>query len=160
SGRCRQTSGSVLGVMRSIGGQLMTELPKYSQIEIERRWLVDLSAIDLESTPHYLIEDLYIVDSRLRLRKVTGPNETTYKLGKKYGKRTPLSEPITNLYLTEGEYRRFAELPGDRTRKRRYSLQLGSLDVYMEPNGGLAVFEVEFADEQSAANFTPPHFAK
>src|SRR5262245_5330893 len=137
----------------------MTELPKYSQIEIERRWLVDLSAINLQSTPYHIIEDLYIADSRLRLRRVSGPNEITYKLGKKYGKRTPLSEPITNLYLTEGEYQRFAELPGYRTRKRRYSLQQGSLDVYLEPNGGLAVFEVEFADEESAANFTPPHFA-
>jgi len=38
----------------------MTETPKYSLFEIERRWLVDLSAVDLGSTPFREIEDLYI----------------------------------------------------------------------------------------------------
>jgi CYTH domain-containing protein len=137
----------------------VTEPPKYSRIEIERRWLVDLSAVDLQSTSFREIEDLYIAESRLRLRKVSGPNERTFKLGKKYGKCTPLSEPITNLYLTEEEYLRLSVLPGYHARKRRYSLQLGSLDVYGEPNKGLAVLEVEFSSEQSATEFVPPHFA-
>jgi CYTH domain-containing protein len=138
---------------------MSAELPKYSLPEIERRWLVDLSAVDLRSTAFCEIEDLYIADSRLRLRKVSGPNGRTFKLGKKYGKRTALSEPITNLYLTEDEYRRFAGLPGRRIHKRRYALASGSLDVYLEPNKGLAVLEVEFHSEQSAQEFTPPHFA-
>ncbi|HKR36264.1 MAG TPA: hypothetical protein VJT10_15590 [Steroidobacteraceae bacterium] len=137
----------------------MTEPPKYSLMEIERRWLVDLSAVDLRSTPFREIDDLYIEGSRLRLRSISGSNELTFKLCKKYGKRTALSEPITNLYLTDEEYRRLAVLPGHRTRKRRYSLQVGSLDVYVEPNQGLAVLEVEFADERSAKEFAPPHFA-
>jgi CYTH domain-containing protein len=134
------------------------EAPKYSQIEIERRWLVDLSAVDLESAPFREIHDLYIADSRLRLRRITGPNETAFKLGKKYGKRTPLSEPMTNLYLTEAEYRRLADLPGHHARKRRYFLRSGSLDVYVEPQKDLAVFEMEFGDEQSAREYSPPHF--
>jgi len=138
----------------------MTETPKYSQLEIERRWLVDLSAVDLQSTPFWEIEDLYIAESRLRLRKISGPNELTFKLGKKYGKRTTLSEPITNLYLTEEEYRRFSDLPGHRAWKRRYLLRVGSLDVYLEPSSGLAVFEVEFSNEESAREFAPPRFAR
>ena len=136
----------------------MTEPPKYSHLEIERRWLVDLSAIDLASVPFREIDDLYIADSRLRLRRISGPDEVIFKLGKKYGKRTALSEPITNLYLTENEYRRFAELPGHQTRKRRYSLSRGSLDVYLEPHKDLAVFEVEFSDERTAHSFQPPSF--
>ena len=136
----------------------MTEPPKYSHLEIERRWLVDLSAIDLASVPFREIDDLYIADSRLRLRRISGPDEVIFKLGKKYGKRTALSEPITNLYLTENEYRRFAELPGHQTRKRRYSLKPGSLDVYLEPHKDLAVFEVEFDDEGTANSFQPPSF--
>jgi len=136
----------------------MIDAPKYSQLEIERRWLVDLSAVALEHTPFREIDDLYIAESRLRLRRVSGPNEVTYKLGKKYGKRGAFSEPITNLYLTESEYRRLAELPGHRTRKRRYSLPSGSLDVYFEPNADLAVFEMNFDDEGSASEFEPPHF--
>ena len=43
----------------------MTEPPKYSLIEIERRWLVDLSALDLRSAPFREIDDLYIEGSRI-----------------------------------------------------------------------------------------------
>jgi CYTH domain-containing protein len=146
--------------MQRIGGERMTELPKYSRLEIERRWLVDLSVIDLASAPFREIDDLYIADSRLRLRRISGPSEVIFKLGKKYGKRTALSEPTTNLYLTENEYRRFADLPGHHTRKRRYSLPLGSLDVYVEPDKDLAVFEVEFSDELAASQFEPPPFVR
>ena len=145
-------------VIRPVGRRGMTEPPKYSQTEIERRWLVDLSAVDLQLAPFREIEDLYIAESRLRLRKVSGPNEFTFKLGKKYGKRTPLSEPITNLYLTEGEYQRLVVLPGHHARKRRYTLQQGSLDVYLEPHAGLAVLEVEFVSERFAEEFSPPAF--
>jgi hypothetical protein len=136
----------------------MIESPKYSKLEIERRWLVDLSLVDLSSSPVREIDDLYIADSRLRLRKGSAPDGTVFKLCKKYGKHTPLSEPITNLYLTEVEYQHFADLPGRRTCKRRYALPCGSLDVYVEPCSGLAIFEVEFVDESVASAFEPPSF--
>ena len=132
--------------------------PKYSRLEIERRWLVDLSVVDLERAPCREIDDLYIAGSRLRLRRVASPGEITFKLGKKYGKCSLLSEPMTNLYLTESEYRIFSALPGYRARKRRYSVHDGSLDVYLDPDLDLGVFEVEFCDEQSAGMFSPPHF--
>jgi CYTH domain-containing protein len=136
----------------------MDETPKYALIEIERRWLVDASALDLSSMPCREIDDLYIADSRLRLRRISGPHGVVFKLGKKYGKRTSFAEPMTNLYLTESEYSRFADLVGQRARKRRYSVSGGSLDIYLEPHAGLAVFEVEFADERTASEFTPPPF--
>jgi CYTH domain-containing protein len=136
----------------------MIDTPKYAHVEIERRWLVDAAAVDLALQPFREIDDLYIDASRLRLRRVSGPGELVFKLGKKYGKRTELSEPITNLYLTEAEYQRFAGLPGHRTRKRRYALAEGSVDVYLTPNEGLTVFEVEFDDERSAREFVPPPF--
>jgi CYTH domain-containing protein len=138
----------------------MNDLPKYSRIGIERRWLVDLSAIDdLESWPCREIDDLYIADTRLRLRKVSGPNaEITFKLGKKYGRRSPVSEPITTLYLTEAEHRQLSALPGARTRKLRYSLDVGAVDVYLEPKRGLGVFEIWFTDEPSARAYRSPSF--
>jgi hypothetical protein len=92
------------------------------------------------------------------LRRVSGPHDVVFKLGKKYGKRTAFAEPMTNLYLTECEYSRFADMAGHRARKRRYSVSGGSLDIYLEPHAGLAVFEVEFADERTASEFTPPPF--
>jgi CYTH domain-containing protein len=127
-------------------------------MEIERRWLVDLAAVDLATVPFRDFDDLYIADSRLRLRRISSPNGFTFKLGKKYGKTTPLSEPITTLYLTESEYKRLRDLPGRRSRKRRYAMPLGSLDVYLEPNEGLAVFELEFETEEAAREFVPPSF--
>lgn len=141
-------------------GEHMTELPKYSRLEIERRWLADLSAIDVGTAPFREIDDLYIADSRLRLRRISSPTEVVFKLAKKYGKFTATSEPITNLYLSESEYDRLAALPGHRVRKRRYSLPLGSLDVYVAPYGDFAVFEVEFLDELAAREFETPSFVR
>jgi CYTH domain-containing protein len=134
------------------------EPPKYSRLEIERRWLVDLSGIDLTDAPVREIHDLYIAESRLRLRSVGGAEGMVFKLCKKYGRSTALSEPITNLYLTEREYHQFSALPGHSAHKLRYALPSGSLDVYLEPRDGLAIFEVEFPDEVAASRFEPPDF--
>jgi CYTH domain-containing protein len=136
------------------------DLPRYSALEIERRWLVDLSAVgDLGGTPYREVEDLYIGGSRLRLRKMTDLNgEAVFKLGKKYGKRSPGTEPITTLYLTEAEYRLLSSLPGMSTSKRRYSVADGSLDIYQRPHSGLAIFEIEFEDDASAQSYRPPPF--
>ena len=138
----------------------MYEVPKYAAIEIERRWLVDLKgAGDLSNVPYREIEDLYLSSSRLRLRKVSAPGTSTiFKFGKKYGKRTAVSEPVTNLYLTETEYLQLSPLPGTRTLKRRYSIAGGALDVYQRPREGLAVFEAEFDHEASAQAYEPPPF--
>jgi CYTH domain-containing protein len=106
------------------------------------------------------IDDLYIAGTRLRLRKVTGPSAgVTFKVGKKYGKRVGYAEPITNVYLSEQEYERLAALPGERACKRRYAVCGGSLDVYLEPVAGVAVFEIELHDEGAAASYQPPGFA-
>jgi CYTH domain-containing protein len=133
-------------------------IPKYSALEIERRWLVDLSAVG--NLPAFRrIQDLYVEGSRLRLRKITEPDgRFIFKFGKKYGKRSNASEPVTNLYLTEAEYDQLFKLPGFITVKRRYSIAEGALDIYEQPRPGLAIFEIEFDDEASAQSYRPPHF--
>ena len=138
----------------------MKTIPKYSAMEIERRWLVDLTAAgDLNSLPFRKIEDLYIEGSRLRLRKVTGPDGLfIFKFGKKYGKSSTASEPVANLYLTAAEHEQLARLPGTATVKRRYPVAGGALDVYERPRAGLAVFEIEFGDEEAARRYQPPFF--
>ena len=136
----------------------MTSVPKYSAMEIERRWLVDLSRVgDLDPGSSRRIEDLYIEGSRLRLRKVTEPDgRCVFKFGKKYGKLSTASEPVTNLYLTEEEHDRLSRLPGSATLKRRYAVAGGVLDIYERSD--VAVFEIEFDDEASAWSYRPPHF--
>jgi CYTH domain-containing protein len=58
----------------------------------------------------------------------------------------------------EIERRQLATLPGQVAHKRRYALPSGSLDLYVQPRSGLAIFEVEFPDEVMASRFQPPHF--
>lgn len=141
----------------------MSALIKYAVAEIERRWLVDLEAVgSLEAVPFREIEDHYFPETGLRLRKVSagGGDETVFKLCKKYGKSSPLSEAITNLYLTEAEHtllcRGLAGLP---VRKRRYAVAGGALDVYEQPFVW-AIFERDFTSEAEALAYYPPGFVR
>jgi CYTH domain-containing protein len=140
----------------------VTAPPKYALAEIERRWLVDLAGVGpLEGRPYHDIEDLYLNDSRLRLRKIRDTQEgVVFKFCKKYGKSSGYSEPITNLYLTEGEHRALSGLGGKAVRKRRYAIGGGALDLYGEGSEALAVFEVQFASEDEAGRYEPPPFVR
>jgi CYTH domain-containing protein len=140
-----------------LGVTIKPMLPKYSLSEIERRWQVERSAVDsLEDVPYRTITDLYIQGTQMRLRKEEGGSETVYKLCKKYGKVSALSEPITNLYLNEAEYGLLEGLPGNWISKRRYKLEGGSLDVYENPQ--ITFFEKEFATEEEALAYQTPAF--
>lgn len=94
----------------------------------------------------------------MRLRKISSEHGTEFKLCKKYGKQDPLTEPICNLYLSLAEYKLIARLPGQISRKRRYSLIQGSIDLYLEPQLDIAIFEIEFETLDAAQNFVPPSF--
>lgn len=135
-------------------------LPKYALLEVERRWLVLASSLpSLEGLPHRVIEDHYLPGGQLRLRLV---NETgrppIFKLGKKYGPVTGVSRPVVSLYLTEREAITLRQVCARSARKRRYSLQSGALDVYVQPEHPFAIFEVEFPNVQLAAAYCPPAF--
>jgi hypothetical protein len=133
--------------------------PKYALLEHERRWRVDLRAVgSVASLPVREIDDVYLRDTRLRLRKMRSEEGVVFKLGKKYGKEPVGSEPVTSIYLAEAEYLALSRLPGYMVRKRRYSVGEGALDVYQAPLS-LAIFEQEFASAADAAAFVPPPFA-
>ena len=134
-------------------------LPKYALAEIERRWLVPEAYLAvLAGQPCRLIEDTYIEGTLLRLRAVHGPDgDTVYKLCKKYGRRDTLANPMTNIYLSEHEYRLLRALGGAQARKHRYAVEGGSVDVYLSPVS-LALFDIEFDDEQRAREYVPPSF--
>ena len=124
--------------------------------------LVDVSAMEsLADLPVRRIEDRYLQGTALRLRKVVEPSgAATYKLGKKYGKLTRLSEPVVSIYLGEDEHNVLARLPGTVASKARYALLGGSLDVYRSPRAGFAVFEVELTTEDEANAYAPPGFTR
>ncbi len=133
---------------------------KYARLEIERRWIVIGGIADLIASATVLdLEDRYISGTQLRLRAVSSADAPPrWKLCKKYPRRDgdPF-EFITNVYLTEAEFRLLSALPGVVARKRRYRLAVGSLDVYSFPQTS-AVFEVEFDTVAQAASFVPPSF--
>ncbi len=138
----------------------MSTLPKYSKPEIERRWLVAFEAkLDAENGRTRIIEDRYILNTRLRLRKVTESGRSPiYKLGKKYESESSGTHQVVTTYLTENEYSVFARLPAKIARKRRCCLYGGSLDVYEHLEVELQVFEIEFASVEEAAAYVPPPF--
>ncbi|OJY76373.1 hypothetical protein [Rhizobium sp. 60-20] len=99
----------------------MVQVPKYAQLEHERRFLIAVSP-DLSDLPFRLIEDLYISATRMRLRAIIHScgQQVEFKLCKKYPMENLFSGAIVNVYLTEAEYAVLAQLPGKRIRKRRH----------------------------------------
>jgi len=130
--------------------------PKYASIERERRFLVDTARRpDLSALGFVLIEDLYIEDTRLRLRRMqdSASGHCTHKLTKKYGTHDPLARLIVTAYLTDEEYRAMAILPGRLLSKRRYPVrgprEEFGLDVFLGPLSGLELAEVECASDEA-----------
>lgn len=135
-------------------------VPKYARLEIERRWLVPRASMPaLTGMPRTHIDDRYLEGGHLRFRKVTDASGATVrKLGKKY---PPVSEghaPVVSTYLTDAEAELLSELPGRSSRKHRYQINGGALDVYLHPKHPFAIFEIEFRDVAEAAVYVPPAF--
>ena len=131
----------------------MASVPKYSLIERERRFLVDPSGLgELLARPFRHVHDIYIENSRMRLRRVSVPEEgeVVYKLCKKYEPLSPSETPITNIYLSLSEYEVLAGLGGRHITKRRYDVLHGqrsfSVDVFEGELEGLVLAETDVAD--------------
>ncbi|WDZ78819.1 hypothetical protein PWG15_10155 [Ensifer adhaerens] len=137
------------------------EIPKYAQLEHERRFLVDRCP-DLSQRPYRMIEDLYVDGSRLRARAIafSDARPPEFKFCKKYPSDRITSAPIVNMYLTAEEYELLSQLPGKAVRKRRYRLDFeGSLyciDVFENALCGLIMSEVEASSSEALAALAPP----
>jgi hypothetical protein len=129
---------------------------KYSLPERERRFL--MSALpDGEVVRAAAIEDLYIEGTRMRLRKLSYDGATFFKFTQKIPHPEAGPGLITTLYVSEPEYNLFAQLPGPRLRKTRYSIPPMGFDVFEGELTGLVMGEMEFeSDEEMAAFDAPP----
>ena len=122
-------------------------IPKYAKLENERRFLV-IDCPDLAATPCRLIEDLYLANSRMRLRSITdAEGQRELKLCKKYQSADPVSGPVVNLYLSPQEHALLSGLPGRPLRKRRYRTTwrgaVFGVDVFEGALEGLVLCEAE-----------------
>ncbi|KQS48970.1 MULTISPECIES: hypothetical protein [unclassified Sphingomonas] len=140
---------------------------KYSHVERERRFLVDpLRRPSLDGCRSILIEDLYITDTRCRLRRMTDSvgGRVVLKLSKKYDVADPLARPLVTTYLTPEEYALFAALPGHWLRKRRHAVPSASgefgIDLFEGALAGLELAEIEQPDAASLAAAQPPEWAR
>ena len=92
---------------------------RYARSEREARFLLAAVPPDAGAPRH--IEDIYLIGTTLRVRRVTDGETTVCKLTQKV--RTAAGEPpdvaLTNVYLTEDEYRLLSSLPGRPLRKTR-----------------------------------------
>lgn len=115
--------------------------PKYAHLEDEQRYVVG-ALPDGVSAPR-LIEDRYLHDSRLRLRRVTDEDATTLKLGHKV--RLDPSRPSavwhTTCYLDDAEFALLGTLPAWVLAKRRWALGAGSADQFLGALEGLVLLE-------------------
>jgi CYTH domain-containing protein len=136
------------------------EVPKYARLENERRWLIVGEGPDLVGAPGRTIEDWYLEEGRLRLRRVAfDDGRIELKLCKKYGSSDPVSQPIVNIYLDEVEYGSLRTLPGRPLVKRRYSVAPFGIDVFEGEWSGLRMCEAEAETPEEAALFEPPRWA-
>lgn len=112
-----------------------------------------------------LIEDRYLLGTRLRLRQMTetGTRAVQWKLGQKV--RPDPADPglvsMTNLYLSAEEHALLRRLPGAELRKVRHVLVAGGrrcgVDVFEGRHAGLVMVEVEVAGPDDAVSM--PAFA-
>jgi hypothetical protein len=134
---------------------------KYARRERERRFL--LAAMPAEgSARRVLIEDRYLVGTRLRLRRMTDldpadePRRVTYKLTQKVPAPHGIPGLITTLYLSAAEYEAVAIAPADTLRKVRTSIPPFGIDESRGPLAGLILAEAEFETDDDEAAFQPP----
>lgn len=139
--------------------------PKYSHVERERRWRVELQdAPDLAGCPCTLIEDRYLDGTRFRLRRMTcgETGEVSFKLSKKYDTGLATARPMVTAYLDEPEFAAFLALPGSAMRKLRYKIEHEgrewSLDRFETPAVPFMILEIE-ADEGLLDTLVPPSWA-
>ncbi len=142
---------------------------KYARIERERRFLLAALPAGIDLAAGYReLDDLYLDDTRLRLRSVRSPTGAILeqKLGQKRldpdghaGHRL-----ITSIYLEPAEYARLAALPGRRLAKRRYDFphagQPFAIDVFLGPLTGLLLAEIAFDSEAAQRALALPPFAQ
>jgi len=131
-------------------------------LENELTFLVKKLPKDLEKYPKKEIRQGYYSDmpSPLRIRDEDGKFSLTKKIPLKEGDHSRYQE--TELFIKKEEFDRLWPGCKKNMTKTRYYYPLGSLkaeiDIYHGRLEGLATVEVEFSDEETRTNFSPPEW--
>ena len=143
-------------------------LGKYACLELERRYLLRELPSDLAGQENsWLIVDRYIVDTRLRLRRMIEmeSGEIVFKFGQKYraSSQSGVETTMTTMYLDEEEYDCLSKLEAREIVKKRYryvsdGLEYG-IDVFEGKLKGLILAEIECETEQDCERLQTPSFS-
>lgn len=127
-------------------------------MEIERKFLADISGLDLNEYQHAELEQGYLcVDPVVRVRKSDDNYYLTYK-----GSGLMAREEY-NLPLTKSAYEQLIKkCDGVIIKKRRHMIPYGKytieLDIFESPLSPLIMAEVEFESVEEANDFTGPEW--
>lgn len=125
---------------------------RYARVEREQRWVLDGRPEGLDRPVS--IVDLYIMGTRLRLRRMASDAEVVHKLGQKVRPEPDSPETVksTNMYLSEREYATVAGLGGVEIHKTRWRWSGGEraivVDEFQGPHTGLVLAEVELEEDE------------
>ena len=133
-------------------------MSRFALPELERRWL--LWAVPLGTPTGFVeIEDRYLPGPRLRLRAMTGPDGTTYKLTQKLPAPDGSPGTLTTIYLSADEAAAMDVLEAQVLRKTRASYPPYGVDLFAGALAGLVLAEAECATAEELAAVTDPPFA-
>lgn len=132
---------------------------KYTIPEIERRRIAKQDLLpDLSTLCSFHIQDHYIKNTRMRLRKQAHTDgKIVYKLCKKYWKTSAIREDIVNIYVDEHEYNLLLTLPATVLHKTRYIDEKNACDINIFADWKV-IIEREFTSEEEANAFIPPSY--
>lgn len=134
---------------------------KYARVEIERRFLLAGVPDDAEISAVREIDDRYLDETRLRLRRMAQVGGSTQL---KLTQKIPAPDgrarrgALTTMYLCESEHAAFARLPAAALRKSRLSIAPYAVDVFHGELEGLHLAEAEFTTVEDAAALVPADF--
>jgi CYTH domain-containing protein len=136
---------------------------QYARVERERRFLLDRFPSEAEVVRTRRITDHYIDGTALRLREQSddsGP--AIFKLTQKIPVRASGAQQgfITNVYLTQDEFRVLAQLSAQQFSKTRYSVPPFGIDVFEGELDGLLLAEAEFDSAAEAEALVLPSFLR
>lgn len=133
---------------------------KYSKIERERKFLIAPDFDLIKGLPLKTITDLYVDNTHLRLRKMSGPSGEIYKLTKKTALPTAGSFEITTIYLEQTEHELLSQSAGTTVEKTRYLKDLHpftmGIDRYYRDGAETWLAEIEFETEEQMKMFALP----
>lgn len=125
---------------------------RYAQLEHEQRWL--LKELPSGLTNERVIVDHYWIGTTLRLRVVQSDDAIVYKLGQKVrlNDDDPERVVITNIYLSEAEFRVLSVTPAAIVSKSRWDATFNgvrfAVDEFKGRHSGLLLAEVELRHDE------------